>query len=195
MHKKLTPMPSPDDIVKVSKFLSLVLRHAPEKIGLQLDAQGWARVDELLEKLARRGRRVSQELLEEVVAKNDKKRFSFSPDGSLIRANQGHSIVAVDLALEPQLPPALLYHGTAKRNLESIRASGLWAASRNHVHLSADTQTALTVGRRHGQPVVLTVRSGEMAAQGHTFFLSDNGVWLTEAVAPQFIDVSKDTNG
>lgn len=188
-------MPSPDEIVKVSKFLSLVLRHAPEKIGLQLDAQGWADVDELLEKLARRGRHVSLALLQEVVAKNDKQRFTFSADGKRIRANQGHSIAAVDLGLEPKPPPALLYHGTARRNLDSIRVSGLWAASRNHVHLSADAQTAVAVGRRHGKPVVLTVRSGEMATRGHAFFLSDNGVWLTAAVAPQFIDFPEDADG
>jgi putative RNA 2'-phosphotransferase len=126
-------------------------------------------------------------VLERIVAENDKKRFAFSPDGQRIRANQGHS-VAVDLALAPIQPPQTLFHGTAARYLESIRARGLHSGERLHVHLSGDVATATKVGARHGKPVVLTVRSGDMAAAGHVFYRSDNGVWLTTAVPANFLD-------
>ena len=133
-----------------------------------------------------RGRTLTRELLEEVVADNDKKRFAFSEDGQRIRASQGHS-VTIDLGLVPSPPPELLYHGTATRLVESIRATGPHSASRQHVHLSLDPATATRVGQRHGQPVVLTVRPGEMAAAGHSFFLSANGVWLTDWVPVAYI--------
>jgi len=176
-----------DDLVKVSKFLSLVLRHKPEAIGLTLNGNGWAEVEELL-RLANRGtRRLTRPLLERVVADNDKRRFAFSDDGLRIRASQGHS-VAIDLSLPPTRPPELLYHGTASRSVESIRAGGLHAASRRHVHLSLDVATATAVGRRHGTPAVLVVRSGAMADAGHAFFVSANGVWLTERVPAEYID-------
>lgn len=174
---------------KISKFLSLILRHAPEKIGLQLDAQGWANVDELLAKAAKGRMRISREVLDEVVATNDKKRFAFSEDGQRIRANQGHSI-GIELGLEPVTPPDLLYHGTVQRFLPAIMADGLKKMTRDHVHLSKDLETAINVGNRRGQAFILTVRAGEMHAQGHTFYLSANGVWLTEEVPPQFIDQS-----
>ncbi len=175
------------DLVKLSKFLSLVLRHQPEAIGLTLDENGWADVDALIELANKAGRRLTRPLLEQVVAENDKQRFALSADGRRIRANQGHS-VAIDLALPPSVPPALLYHGTASRLVDSIRAEGLHAGTRQHVHLSLDTQTATKVGQRHGRPVVLIIRAGEMAAAGHEFFLSANGVWLTERVPVEFID-------
>lgn len=175
------------DLVKISRFLSLVLRHEPAKIGITLDAQGWVGVDELLAALSRAGKRVTLENLRRVVAENDKKRFSFSEDGERIRANQGHS-VEVDLGLEPVEPPEVLYHGTASRFLLSIRREGLTARSRHHVHLSAEQKTAVAVGSRHGVPVVLTVRAARMHADGHLFYRSDNGVWLTDAVAPKYID-------
>lgn len=175
-----------DDLVRTSKFLALVLRHAPERIGLELDEQGWASVEDLLRLASLHGRPLSRLLLERVVAENDKRRFAFSPDGTRIRANQGHS-VAVDLDLPAVSPPERLYHGTATRFLESIRRSGLHPAGRRHVHLSADEATATAVGRRHGEPVVLVVRAGAMAAAGHAFFLSDNGVWLTERVPVAFL--------
>lgn len=176
----------PSDTVKVSKFLSLVLRHKPEEIGLQLDAQGWADVETLIQLANSRGRQLTRPLLEHVVAENDKQRFAFSPDGQRIRANQGHS-VAVDLALPPATPPAVLYHGTATRFVASIRTVGLNAGNRRHVHLSQDVATAAKVGQRHGQPIVLEVQAQEMATAGHQFFLSDNGVWLTERVPVAFI--------
>ena len=174
------------DIVKVSKFLSLVLRHKPEEIGLVLDENGWAEVAELIRLANTRGHRLTRPLLERVVADNDKKRFAFSEDGVRIRANQGHS-VEVDLALPPSEPPELLYHGTASRFVDSIRAEGLHSGNRQHVHLSLDVTTATKVGQRHGKPVILVVRAREMSTAGHTFFLSANGVWLTERVPVEFI--------
>ncbi|MBX7106386.1 MAG: RNA 2'-phosphotransferase [Gemmataceae bacterium] len=174
------------DVVRMSKFLSLVLRHKPEEIGLALDGSGWTSVEELIRLANQHGTRLTWPLLEHVVAENDKKRFELSEDGQRIRASQGHS-VEVDLALPPAQPPSVLYHGTALRFVESIRASGLHSAGRQHVHLSPDVPTATKVGQRHGKPVVLVVRAGEMAAAGHTFFLSANGVWLTNEVPTEFI--------
>ncbi|WP_035819284.1 RNA 2'-phosphotransferase [Janthinobacterium sp. RA13] len=176
-----------DHLVNTSKFLSLILRHAPEKIGLALDAQGWADIGQLLALAARHGRRLSREQLDEVVARDSKTRYAISDDGLRIRANQGHSLAAVDIALPPATPPAMLYHGTASRFVEAIRAGGLLPGSRNHVHLSSSRETAVAVGARHGKPVVLTVDVAAMRAQGHAFYVSDNGVWLTQAVPAAFI--------
>lgn len=173
--------------VKVSKFLSLVLRHQPDAIGLTLDENGWADVEELIRLANQSGRCLTRPLVDVAVADSDKKRFALSEDGRRIRASQGHSI-DVDLALSPADPPHRLYHGTATRFLDSIRASGLHSASRQHVHLSADIPTATKVGQRHGKPVVLVVRAGEMAAAGHTFYLSVNGVWLTDRVPVEFLE-------
>ncbi|NVM74669.1 putative RNA 2'-phosphotransferase [Duganella sp. SG902] len=170
-----------------SKFLSLILRHAPETIGIQLDANGWADVAELLEKAAQHGKPITRELLNEVVATSDKKRFAFSADEQSIRANQGHSVAAVDLELRPTPPPPVLYHGTASRFVDSIKATGLRSQSRNHVHLSSQMETAVSVGKRHGSPVVLTIQAQAMHAQGHPFYLSENGVWLTADVPAAFI--------
>lgn len=176
-----------DQHKKYSKFLSLILRHEPQAIGLTLDAQGWADVDDFIAKAAAHGRLYSRALIEEIVRDNDKQRFRLSDDGRRIRASQGHSI-DVDLALQPLAPPATLYHGTATRFAASIRKTGLERRSRQHVHLSPDRDTAVKVGSRHGAPLVLHVRAGEMHARGLAFYRSDNGVWLTEAVAPEFID-------
>lgn len=173
-------------LVRTSKFLSLVLRHDPGKIGLRLDDAGWADVDALLSAAAAAGVRIDRPTLERVVAENDKKRFAFSEDGKRIRASQGHS-VDVDLGLQPQTPPELLFHGTATRFVDSIRENGLHSASRTHVHLSADEATATSVGQRHGRPVVLTIAAGRMHRDGHAFYRSDNGVWLTDAVPAQYI--------
>lgn len=176
-----------DKFVRISKFISQILRHRPEKIGLQLDEQGWAKVDELLEKSAAKGTHFDRALLQIVVDTNDKKRFVFSEDGLRVRASQGHSI-DIDLGLKPQKPPETLWHGTAEKSLESIRKEGLRSMRRQHVHLSKDRQTAENVGRRHGKAVVLTVCTGEMARQKHKFYLSENGVWLTEEVPVEFLD-------
>lgn len=174
------------DLVRTSKFLSLILRHKPQEIGLMLDENGWADVDELIRLANRHGTRLSRALVDRVVADNDKQRFALSDDGQRIRANQGHS-VAIDLALPPTQPPELLYHGTAAHSVDSIRSGGLRSAGRRHVHLSPDAATATRVGQRHGRPVVLVIRARDMVAEGHEFFRSDNGVWLTERVPAKFI--------
>ncbi len=174
------------DYTRTSKFLSLVLRHEPSKAGITLDSNGWVGVDELLAGCAAAGVTITRDDLATIVAQSEKKRFAFSEDGRRIRANQGHS-VEIDLALAPVPPPELLFHGTADRFLASIRLNGLSKQQRHHVHLSAARETAVEVGRRHGRPIVLQVAAGEMAKQGHTFFCSANGVWLTDSVPPQFL--------
>jgi putative RNA 2'-phosphotransferase len=174
------------ELVKTSKFLSLVLRHRPEAVGLTLDEQGWVEVDVLLSAAEDHGRVISRDLLDEVVFTNDKQRFAFSADGQKIRANQGHSI-PIDLALAPQEPPDLLYHGTAVRFLGAIRKQGLKKMRRQHVHLSPDEDTAVRVGQRHGQPLVLSVDSAAMHAAGYIFYRAYNGVWLTDHVPPNFL--------
>lgn len=175
-----------EDAKSRSKFLSFLLRHEPEAVGLKLDAQGWAVVAELLAKLKAAGRPMTPEQLREVVETNDKKRFTLSPDGLRIRAAQGHS-TPVDLGLEAKAPPARLYHGTARRSLDSIFAEGLKPGARQHAHLSQDAETARKVGGRHGKPVVLTVAAGAMQAEGFVFQQADNGVWLTDHVPPRFL--------
>lgn len=172
--------------VRSSKFLSLVLRHEPERIGLQLDANGWTNVDDLINRAAAHGMHYTPELIRTLVRESDKQRFALSEDGLRIRANQGHS-VEVDLGYAPSVPPAQLFHGTAERHLASILSQGLMKGERHHVHLSADRDTALKVGQRHGKPVVLLVDSAAMHTAGLTFFRSANGVWLTEHVHAQYL--------
>lgn len=172
---------------KTSKFLSLILRHKPESIGLQLDAAGWADVAELIEKARKAGIHLTAGKIAVIVATSDKQRFALSDDGSRIRANQGHS-VTVDLGLPPQEPPELLYHGTAQRNLSSIRGKGIVSMNRTLVHLSKDRETAIAVGKRHGQPVVLTIMASKMHRDGFLFYLSENGVWLTDHVPVKYIE-------
>lgn len=172
---------------EVSKFLSYVLRHKPEDIGLTLDREGWADVAELLRRAAESGTEISREVLERVVAESDKKRFALSPDGLRIRAVQGHSTPSVDRDFEPRTPPETLFHGTAQRFMSSIREQGLLPGSRQYVHLSEDEQTALAVGQRHGKAVILRVNAAAMAQDGFLFHLSENGVWLTRAVPPGYL--------
>ena len=174
--------------IRISKFLSLVLRHQPDKIGLELDEAGWTSVEKLMEASRKQGIEFTLEELRSIVANNDKKRFSFSADGFQIRANQGHSI-EVELGYEPAPPPETLYHGTAERFLNSIREKGLIKGRRHHVHLSADFETAAKVGQRHGKPVVLQIKSGKMQHDGYTFYISANGVWLTEHVPVPYLDI------
>jgi putative RNA 2'-phosphotransferase len=174
------------NLVRLSKWMSLVLRHDPAKFDVELDDAGWTRVDDLLAAAARAGVPLDAALLRRVVEENDKRRFALSGDGAMIRASQGHS-VAVDLGLEPAEPPSILFHGTATRFLDSIRRDGLVPGSRRHVHLSADAGTATTVGARHGRPAILRVAAGRMHADGHRFFLSANGVWLTDAVPASYL--------
>ncbi len=171
---------------KKGKFLSLVLRHDPSVIGVELDESGWIDVDVLLAAIQKKQPDFSRECLHEIVATNDKKRFAFSDDGSRIRASQGHSI-GISLDLAPSIPPDELFHGTAERNLPSIRQKGLIRGNRDYVHLSPDVGTARNVGSRHGRPVVLVIQSTRMADAGYTFYLTDNGVWLTDAVPTSFI--------
>ncbi|HEX5219970.1 MAG TPA: RNA 2'-phosphotransferase [Verrucomicrobiae bacterium] len=177
------------ETTKASKFLSLILRHEPERVGLKLDEAGWVGVDELLKAVNRHGVPLSLEQLNYIVATNGKKRFAFSEDGWRIRASQGHS-VDVDLQYPPQVPPEILYHGTATRFLEGIRKDGLQKMGRHDVHLSAETKVTLQVGGRHGKPVLLTIRAGEMHRAGHVFRCSANGVWLVNSVPPEFIEFS-----
>lgn len=171
---------------RISKFLSLILRHQPETIGLKLDENGWADVEELRERAAKKKVYFSLEELDEVVETNNKKRFAFNEDKTKIRASQGHS-VNIDLALEALQPPDFLYHGTAEANISSILEKGIEKRSRQHVHLSADKETATKVGMRHGKPIILTIRTGKMYEDGIAFYLSANGVWLTEFVDPKYI--------
>ncbi|WP_405479893.1 RNA 2'-phosphotransferase [Streptomyces sp. NBC_00009] len=170
--------------VKVSKYLSKHLRHQPERIGLTLDEGGWVEIGTLLAAAAAHGFRITRDELDHVVAANDKRRFAI--EGSRIRASQGHT-VDVDLGLPPATPPAYLYHGTVAAALDSIRAEGLRPMSRHDVHLSPDRETATRVGARRGRPVVLSVDAGAMHRDGHTFRVSANGVWLTEAVPPRYL--------
>ncbi len=174
------------ELVKQSKFLSLVLRHDPCAIGIDLDAAGWVNVATLLDALRRHSPQITRERLIEIVETNDKRRFAFSDDFSRIRASQGHSI-GIDLDLPPSTPPSSLFHGTAAKNLTSIQDKGLLRGQRDHVHLSPDEETATQVGARHGKPVVLRIESGQMAGSGFMFYVSENGVWLTAHVPPTFI--------
>ena len=173
-------------LVRTSKYLSLHLRHRPERLGLSLAPGGWVSVDALLAAAARDGHPISRAELDEVVAGNDKQRFGFDPSGTRIRAHQGHS-VDVDLQLEPAEPPAVLYHGTGARSAAAIRRDGLRKLRRHHVHLSPDARTARRVGARHGEPVVFAVDAAAMRRAGHVFCRSGNGVWLTDHVPPEFL--------
>lgn len=179
------------ELISISKFLSLVLRHKPQAIGLTLDGEGWVDVDDLLTACEQHGRSITREILDEVVATNDKKRFAFSPDGRSIRASQGHS-VQVNLGLAPRQPPELLYHGTVAKVLDSIRRDGLRRGRRHHVHLSGDEKTASLVGQRRGKPVVLAIEAGRMFRDGHVFYQSDNGVWLANSVPARYLRFPED---
>lgn len=174
------------DLVKTSKRMAYVLRHRPDSIGITLTPDGWVGVDELLRAFAHHGTRISRAELETVVATNDKRRFVI--DGDRIRANQGHS-VDIDLGLAPATPPRMLFHGTARHNLDSIFLDGLLKGRRHHVHLSADTETAIKVGVRHGSPVILAVDTVSMIAENLLFYRSENGVWLTDHVPARHLTV------
>jgi putative RNA 2'-phosphotransferase len=169
-----------------SKYLSLILRHQPELIGLTLDSEGWAFVDDLVKLANAKGQSFDRNTIEAIVAGSDKKRLALSHDGLKIRANQGHS-VRISLGLGPSAPPDILYHGTASRFLASIQSSGLHPAQRQHVHLSSDKSVAEVVGARYGTPVVLVIDAKAMIADGHVFYLSQNKVWLTEVVPIAYI--------
>ena len=179
---------SPEYLKSLSKFLSLILRHKPEVIGIKLDENGWADVDELIEGAIDKGKEMDLPILEALVASDDKQRYSFNEDKTKIRANQGHS-VKVDLGLEPVKPPKILYHGTTERFVQSIMLKGIEARDRNHVHLSEDVETATEVGSRHGDTMIFKVFSGAMYRDGFEFYLSANGVWLTNHVPNKYLDM------
>ena len=174
---------------KLSRFMSLILRHRPESIGISLDEHGWANVDELIEGISKT-REFNMDILEEIVRTDEKERYSFNEDKTLIRANQGHSI-PVDVELEEVEPPEELWHGTGEKYVASIDEIGLIRKSRLYVHLSKDKETALKVGSRHGRPVLYTVKTREMYQDGYTFFLSKNGVWLTKEVPVKYLEKRK----
>lgn len=173
------------DLTAISKYMSLILRHQPEVIGIELDAHGWADVDALLAGIGREYT-IDREILEEIVRSDSKQRYSFNEDGTMIRANQGHSI-QVDVELPVAEPPETLYHGTAERFADSIETQGLLPRSRLYVHLSPDAEMAEKIGRRHGRPVIYLVDAGQMHRDGYTFYLSVNGVWLTKVVPAQYL--------
>lgn len=179
-------MTNPNHLTHLSKFLSLILRHQPQTIGLQLDPNGWAGVDELIQKAAHYGVQFDRATLNHIVATNAKKRFAFDDTGDKIRASQGHS-VAIELGYRAQQPPAILYHGTSEKAMPSISANGIEKRSRQHVHLSRDLETAIKVGQRHGKPFVFEILAAEMHKDGFPFFLSDNGVWLTDHVPAKYL--------
>ncbi len=181
------------EMKQISKFLSLVLRHRPSKIGITLDDAGWTSVADLLARLQDAGRDISLKLLETIVADNDKQRFQFSEDGTLIRATQGHSI-DVDLGYQPSIPPDVLSHGTPTTSVAAIRNQGLTKQQRHHVHLHVDQHLAASVGQRRGTPVVLSVDAKRMAAAGFAFYVTPNSVWLTVQVPPEFITFPVETS-
>jgi putative RNA 2'-phosphotransferase len=176
------------DEVKISRFLSKHLRHSPEKIGLTLSQGGWVEVNELLSACSLNKIFITRSELEQIVANNDKQRFSFDDTGTCIRANQGHS-VEIDLQLSQQIPPARLYHSTGQDSVQAILKSGLQKMSRHHVHLSLDVKTAIAVGKRHGCPVIFVVNAKAMQQDGFIFYCSDNGIWLVEQVPVKYLTI------
>lgn len=176
----------PQRIIKISKYLSAHLRHKPERIGLEIAVGGWVSVEELLKACGRDGFLITPQELEEVVENNDKKRFSFDSAGTMIRANQGHSI-SIDLQLKAVQPPEVLYHGTTASTVNAIVQTGVQKMSRHHVHLSQDIATAMIVGKRRGNPVVFEVNAAAMYQDGFEFFCSDNGVWLVDNIPVKYL--------
>lgn len=183
--KETTP-----DLTRISKYMSLILRHKPQVIGIQLDAHGWADVNALLAGISKKYP-INRDILEEIVGRDEKQRYSFSEDGTKIRANQGHSI-PIDVELTLAEPPETLYHGTAQRFAASIEAQGLFPQNRLYVHLSPDPETAEKVGRRHGEPVIYLVAARQMYRDGYLFYLSANGVWLTKVVPAPYLKHSEE---
>src|SRR4051794_22139330 len=179
-------MLSEKEITKIGKFLSLVLRHKPEAIELHLNENGWADVEELINKMNKHNLRITRDILNNVVATNNKQRFAFNDDKTKIRSNQGHSI-QVDLHLKEENPPTYLYHGTGEKAVAYILKTGLQKRARHHVHLSGDIPTAIAVGKRHGKPKVFIVSALQMQQDGYIFYLSENKVWLTDHVPVQYL--------
>jgi len=182
MHDKMN-----NNHVKISKFLSLVLRHSPQTIHLNMDKNGWVEIDELINNANKYKKiNLNPDLIKLIVETNDKQRYLISDDGKKIRANQGHSI-KIDLELESKIPPDTLYHGTASRFLDEIMKHGLKPMARQYVHLSPDEETALTVGKRHGEPIILCISAKEMHEENYKFYLSENKIWLTNEIPVKYI--------
>jgi len=179
-------MISEKENTRISKFLSLVLRHSPETIGIELDENGWTDVETLIHRINGKGISINIDILKYVVDTNSKKRFAFNETFDKVRANQGHS-VEVELGYESKQPPTILYHGTGERSVSEILLGGLQKMERHHVHLSADIETALKVGQRHGKAVIFEILAGQMHQDKFDFYVSDNGVWLTDHVPARFI--------
>lgn len=171
---------------ELSKILSYILRHHPEAFDVKMDSHGWVNVDELISQMRKNGKIINREILDRIVRENDKQRYSYNENKTKIRANQGHSI-PVDLDLLPVTPPDILYHGTAEAYLDSIRKNGIMKMSRNHVHLSIDTETAFEVGSRHGKPVILVIDTKRMYNEGLNFYLSENNRWLCEHIPFEYV--------
>ena len=184
--KKRSDTMSKNSDTSLSRFISLILRHRPEEIGLTLDKAGWADTKELIEGISRSGQYIDMDTLERIVREDSKGRYSFNEDKSKIRANQGHSI-PVEVEMSVTAPPERLYHGTAERFLDSIRQEGIRKMSRLYVHLSPDAETAFRVGSRHGKPVVLVIDTAAMLEDGYVFRLSDNGVWQSEDIPWRYV--------
>lgn len=174
------------NLTNLGKFISLILRHKPDVIGISLDEHGWTNVDELILGINKAEYYIDMETLEKIVNTDDKQRYSFNDDKTLIRANQGHSI-PVDVELEEKIPPEILYHGTGEKYVDSIDKIGLIHKSRLYVHLSKDRDTAITVGTRHGKPILYEVDTIQMIKDGYKFYISKNGVWLTKEVPTEYL--------
>ncbi|EMQ1359338.1 RNA 2'-phosphotransferase [Clostridioides difficile] len=173
---------------KLSIFISLILRHKPETIGIKLDDYGYADVNELIEKINNTGRNINIEILEQIVKEDNKQRYSFNEDRSKIRANQGYSI-NVNVELRELEPPRFLYHGTATRFLDNIKKEGIISKSRLYIHLSNDIDTAVQVGKRHGIPIVLKINAGKMYENDYKFYLSENNIWLCEYIPFKYVEI------
>ena len=176
------------DLNNISKYMSLILRHKPDVIGIELDEHGWANVNDLISGIEKDNHGFNFELLEEIVRTDSKQRYSFNGDKSLIRANQGHSI-NVDVELKEKEPPEYLYHGTGEKYVESINQDGLIPKSRLYVHLSKDIKTAENVGKRHGKEIIYRINSGRMYRNGYKFYLSENGIWLTKEAPVKYLEM------
>lgn len=181
-------MLSKPEIIKLSRFISLILRHKPETIHIDMDRNGWVNVNDLISGIQRHGYKIDFKILKYIVDTDDKQRYSFNDDFTLIRANQGHSI-RVDVGLKELEPPQYLFHGTATKYQDSINFNGLIPKSRMYVHLSEDLETAIKVGSRHGTPIVFQVEALRMSVAGYKFYKSVNGVWLTEEVPSKYLKI------
>ena len=176
------------DLNNISKYMSLILRHKPDVIGIELDEHGWANVNDLISGIEKDNHGFNFELLEEIVRSDSKQRYSFNDDKSLIRANQGHSI-NVDVELKEKEPPEYLYHGTGEKYVKFINQDGLIPKSRLYVHLSKDIKTAENVGKRHGKEIIYRINSGRMYRNGYKFYLSENGIWLTKEAPVKYLEM------